>query len=292
MAEGALMTLVEHLGELRRRILRWAVAFLLATMICFDYGYVPIKYVLVAPLEALNENTTNVFARHNLLVRRLRNQMIGSTPVEQVRLNAMTAFEPFLVRFNISMLGALVITSPYLFYHAWAFIGAGLRDGEKRLVLRYLPLSLGLFVVGMLFAYFVALPIAMLYLLTVDPEINLVLMYAPYMKLIVTIMAAFGLVFQLPLVMMALAKLGMVQVRTMTHYRRHAIVALFIIAALLAPSPDPFSMCLLAVPMIGLYEFGILLSKLAEKRVGLPRKPPDPRRPAVLIFREKSPPMP
>lgn len=260
------MTVLEHLGELRRRILRSAVVFLLATMLCFDYGYAPIKYVLVAPLEALNESTTNFFALHNPLVRRLRPQMIGSTRVEPVRLNAMTPLEPFLVRFNISMLGALVISSPYLFYQLWAFIGAGLRDREKRVILRYLPLSLGLFVVGMLFAYFAALPLAMLYLLTVDPQINPVLMYAPYMKLIVTIMAAFGLVFQLPLLMAALARLGLVQVKTMTHYRRHAIVALFILAALLAPSPDPFSMCLLAVPMIGLYEFGILLSKLAEKR--------------------------
>ena len=91
-------------------------------------------------------------------------------------------------------------------------------------------------------------------------------MYAPYFKLIVTIMAIFGLLFQLPLVMMALARLGMVEVKTLAHYRRHAIVLFFIVAALLSPSPEPFSQCLLAIPMCGLYEFGILLSKLAEKR--------------------------
>jgi sec-independent protein translocase protein TatC len=106
----------------------------------------------------------------------------------------------------------------------------------------------------------------MLYLLTVDPQINPVLMYAPYVRLIVTIMAIFGLLFQLPLVMTALTRVGVIQVKTMTHYRRHAIVALFVIAALVAPSPEPFSMCLLAVPMVGLYELGILLSRLAQKR--------------------------
>ncbi|MGD0999922.1 MAG: twin-arginine translocase subunit TatC [Candidatus Brocadiia bacterium] len=267
MAQSAFMTVLEHLGELRRRIIRSAIVFLLATMFCFYYGYEPVKLVLVAPLEALNANTKNPFSAYNPLVRRLRPQMVGPTTVVQVRLNAMTPWEPFMVKFNISMLGALVISSPFLFYQLWAFIGAGLRPGEKSVVLRYLPLSLALFIAGMLFAYLVALPIAMLYLLTVDPEINLVLMYAPYMKLIIKIMAAFGLVFQLPLVMMALARLGLVQVKTMTHYRRHAIVGLFITAALLAPSPDPFSMCLLAIPMIALYEFGILLSKLAEKRM-------------------------
>ena len=106
----------------------------------------------------------------------------------------------------------------------WAFVGAGLLRREKRYVLLYLPFSLVMFVAGMLFAYFVALPVAMLYLLTLDASVGYLLNYLPYFKLIVSILAIFGLLFQLPLVMMVLVRLGMVEVRTFSHYRRHAIV--------------------------------------------------------------------
>jgi sec-independent protein translocase protein TatC len=269
MAEGALMTVLEHLGELRRRILRYAFVFLIALILCFHFAYEPIKYVVVAPLEALNPNTTNVLARCNPLIARLRPHFLGAEALAPVQLHVMTAMEKFMVRFHMALLGALVVTSPYLFYEVWSFIGAGLLPREKRVVLRYLPLSLGLFAVGMLFAYFAALPIAMFYLLTLDPEIGLMLMYAPYVKLIVMILAIFGLLFQLPLVMMALARMGVVTAKTMAHYWRHAIVVNFILAALLTPSPEPFSQCLLAIPMCGLYGLGVLLAKLAEKR--LPR---------------------
>jgi sec-independent protein translocase protein TatC len=266
MAEGALMTLLEHLGELRRRILRSALVFLFALILCFHFAYEPMKYVLLAPLEALNPDTTNVLARHNPLLNRLRTYFPDATSIAPMPLYFSRPMESFMVRFNMALLAALVVTSPYLFYEMWAFVGAGLFSREKRLILRFLPLSLALFVVGMLFAYFLALPIAMLYLLTLDPGVRWVLQYAPYVKLIVAIMAIFGLLFQLPLIMMALARLGMVTAKSWAHYWRHAIVANFVLAALLTPSPEPFSQCLLAIPMCGLYGLGILLSKLAEKR--------------------------
>jgi sec-independent protein translocase protein TatC len=266
MAEGALMTVFEHLGELRRRILRYAFVYLIALILCFHFAYEPMKYVILAPLEALNPNTTNVLAQHNPLLNRLRPHFPDAASIAPVPLYFSRPMESFFVRFNMSLLAALVVTSPYLFYEMWAFVGAGLLRRERLVILRYLPLSLGLFVVGMLFAYFAALPIAMLYLLTLDPEIRWVLMYAPYVKLTVAIMAIFGLLFQLPLVMAALARLGMVTAKSWAHYWRHAIVANFILAALLTPSPEPFSQCLLAIPMCVLYGFGVLLSKLAEKR--------------------------
>jgi sec-independent protein translocase protein TatC len=109
----------------------------------------------------------------------------------------------------------------------------------------------------------------MLYLPTVDVAVGYLLNYLLYFEFIVSILAIFGLLFQLPLLMMALARMGMVEVKTFTHYRRHAIVLAFVAGALLSPSPEPFSQCLLAIPMCGLYGLGVLLAKLAEKR--LPR---------------------
>ncbi|MGO8704149.1 MAG: twin-arginine translocase subunit TatC [Candidatus Brocadiia bacterium] len=266
MAEGALMSLLEHLGELRRRILRSAFAFLIALIVCFHFGYAPIKYVLVAPLEALDPKTTNALAGYNPLIKWLRPHIIGAENVPPQKLYAMTLMEPFMVRIYMAALGGLILSAPYIGYHAWAFVGAGLRWREKRYVLIYLPFSLVMFIAGMLFAYFAALPVAMLYLPTVDASVGYLLNYLQYFKFIVSILAIFGLLFQLPLVMMVLARLGMVEVKTFSHYRRHAIVLAFVAGALLSPSPEPFSQCLLAIPMCGLYEFGILLCKLAKKR--------------------------
>ncbi len=266
MAEGALMTLLEHLGELRRRILRSAFAFLIALILCFHFGYEPIKYVLVAPLEALNPNTTNVLAGYNPLHQAApaAHPRRGEHPAaEALRHDADGAVH------GEDLHGGARRADPQRAlhrYHVWAFIGAGLRSREKRYVLTYLPFSLVMFIAGMLFAYFAALPVAMLYLLTVDSSVGYLLNYLLYFKFIVSILAIFGLLFQLPLVMMALARMGMVEVKTFSHYRRHAIVLAFIAGALLSPSPEPFSQCLLAIPMCGLYEFGILLSKLTKKR--------------------------
>jgi len=267
MAESALMTIFEHLGELRRRILRSALVFLFALVLCFHFGYEPMKYVLVAPLEALNPDTTNVLAGYNPLIKRLRPHIIGSETIEPKKLYAMTLMEPFMVRIYMAALGGLILSSPYIAYQLWAFVGAGLQRREKRYVLLYLPFSLVMFVAGMFFAYFAALPVAMLYLPTVDVSVGYLLNYLLYFKFIVSILAIFGLLFQLPLVMMVLARMGMVEVKTYSHYRRHAIVLAFVAGALLSPSPEPFSQCLLAIPMCGLYEFGILLSRLAVRRL-------------------------
>jgi len=266
MAENPIMTLLEHLEELRRRLIRAGIAFVVALMLCFYFAYEPMKYFLVAPLEALNPATTNVLAKYNPLLKRLRPYLTENGKTEPARLYATTMMEKFMVRFNMSMLGGLVVSAPFIFYQGWAFVGAGLLQREKRVFLRYLPLSLVLFVAGVLFAYFVALPVAVIYLLSLDPDIGLLLGFGKYIKMVVWILASFGLVFQLPLVMMALARLGIVAGRTFAHYRRHAIVAIFIVGALLAPSPEPFSQCLLAIPMVALFELGIFLARLSEKR--------------------------
>jgi sec-independent protein translocase protein TatC len=266
MAEGALMSLFEHLGELRRRILRCALMFLVTLVLSFHFAYAPMKYVLIAPLEALDPNTTNVLAGYNPLIKHLRPHIVGADAVPPQKLYASTLMEPFMVRIYMAALGGLILSAPYIAYQAWAFVGAGMLRREKRFVLRYLPFSLIMFAAGMLFAYFAALPVAMLYLPTVDASIGYLLNYLLYFKFIVSILAIFGLLFQLPLLMMALARIGVVEIKTFSHYRRHAIVLAFVAGALLSPSPEPFSQCLLAIPLCGLFELGILLSKLTVKR--------------------------
>ena len=263
MADSLHMTLIEHIAELRTRLIRAVVAVIICSFISFGLFYDVAKGIIRAPLDALDPNTTNIFARYNPVVGKLRPYLTRAGGPQVVNLHAMTVTEVFLIKFKLAFLCGLILSAPFVCYQAWAFIGAGLTAVERRKVWRYVPFSLALFFAGMMFAYFVAVPIALLFLLSVDTQIIPTLMYGPYFSLIVITVALFGAAFQMPLVAMALARLGIVSARTLADKRRYAIVLMFVIGALLTP-PEPFSQCLLALPLIALYELGILLAKAAE----------------------------
>ena len=265
MAEDARMTLIEHLTELRARVIRSLAAVVLCAVLSFALFYDVMKEIIRAPLDSLDPNTTNTFAVYNPVMERLRPYLAEKVLDQPVGLHAMTAMEVFIVKFKLAVLGGLILSAPFVLYQVWAFIGAGLTERERRGSLRYLPLSLILFLAGVAFAYFLAIPIALLFLLSVDPDVKPVLMYGPYFTLIATTVGLFGLAFQMPLVAMALARLGIVPARALAEKRRYAIVLMFVVGAILTP-PEPFSQCLLALPLVGLYEFGILLAKAAERR--------------------------
>ena len=264
MSEGPHLTLVAHLVELRRRVLRSLVALLLATCLSFGLLYDVMKQVVQAPLGALDPDTTNVLARYNPVMTWLRPHVARAGAPVALRLHAMTAAEPFLVKFKLSLLCGLILSAPFILYQGWAFVGAGLIERERRAVRRWVPLSLLLFLVGVAFAYFVALPVALCFLLSVDPEIEPLLMVGPYVSMVAVTVALFGLAFQMPLAARVLAGLGSVSVAALKRGRPYAIVLMFVVGALLTP-PDPFTQCLLAAPLVGLYELGILLAGAASK---------------------------
>lgn len=266
MVEDVKMSLLEHLDELRRRLVWAAAAFGIATMICFGYAYPFMKLVLRGPLDALAEKTDNPLAKCNYVVKRIAPHLAGDAAVPDTRFHATNVMEPFMVRLKLSLLAGLIVSAPVIFYQFWAFIGAGLLRRERRVVLTYLPVSLLLFAAGVAFAYIAVVPVMFLYLLTMDTTIETFIMIGPYVGLLVVTVGAFGLAFQLPLVLMALVRLGILSVKTLSHSRRYAIVLIFVIAAVITPSPEPFSQCLLAIPMVLLYEVGLLLARLSERK--------------------------
>jgi sec-independent protein translocase protein TatC len=187
------------------------------------------------------------------------------------RVTTLSVTEMFFVYMKISFFAGLVLSSPWVFYHLWMFIAAGLYPNEKRLVNVYLPFSVLLFVAGVALCEFVAMKQAVRGLLWfnewlgVDADIRLQewLSFAIMMPLI------FGLTFQTPLVMMFLHKVGIVTIEMLRQYRRGAWFALAIIAAILAPAPTADGLLLLWVPMVALYELGILLCVWQGKREAL-----------------------
>jgi len=161
----------------------------------------------------------------------------------------------------------IVLSSPWVFYQIWMFVAAGLYPHEKKYVHRYLPLSLGLFLAGVALCEFVALPMGLKYLLEfndwlgIEPDMRL----SEVLSFLVMMPLVFGIAFQTPLVMLFMERLGIFEVEHYTRNRRMAIFVIVFLAALLSVAPDPVSIMILAVPMVGLYEFGILLCKMSPR---------------------------
>ncbi|HVS35884.1 MAG TPA: twin-arginine translocase subunit TatC [Gemmataceae bacterium] len=195
--------------------------------------------------------------------------------VRPASLTVLTITESFMTYLMVSIYCGIVLSSPWIFWQLWQFIAAGLYPHEKRYVHWYLPLSIVLFLGGCALAEFVVLPIGISYLLSfsewlgVENELRL----SEWLSFAIMVPVVFGVAFQTPLVMLFLERVGIVQVDFYTKNRKMAIFVLAIVAALLAVAPDAFSMMSLALPMWGLYEFGILLCRFSPRAKPLMEEP-------------------
>jgi sec-independent protein translocase protein TatC len=174
---------------------------------------------------------------------------------------SLAPLETPMIFFMVCLVAGLVLASPWVFYQGWAFVAAGLYRHERRYVTKYLPFSIGLFLTGVFLCFFFVLPITLKFLL----QFNVWLGVAPTLRLsdwmgFASILPlVFGVAFQTPLVMLFLERIHIFTVDDFRAKRKIAILIMTIVAAVLTPGQDPFSMLLLAVPMILLYELGILL---------------------------------
>ncbi len=178
--------------------------------------------------------------------------------------------ESFMAYLKVAMVFGVFLTLPFMLYELWKFIGAGLYTHEQKYVVTFLPFSLGLFVVGILFGYFAMIPVGLKFLAGWGIEdVNLSFTLENYIDLFLTLTLILGLVFQTPLLMIFFTKIVVVDVATFRRMRRLAILIEVCLAVVLTP-PDPFSWSLMAAPMILLYELGIWVCKMFE-----PKKQPD-----------------
>jgi sec-independent protein translocase protein TatC len=182
-------------------------------------------------------------------------------------LTSLTITEAFFTYFQVSIFCGFVLSSPWIFYQLWMFVAAGLYPQEKRYVYLYLPVSLVLFLGGVLLCEFFALPFAVKYLLGfnewlgVEPELRL----SEWLSFAILMPVVFGLAFQTPIIMFFLERMGIVQVEVYIKHWRIAVMLLAVGAAFIAPAADLGSMMLLAIPMCALYVVGILMCKFIPK---------------------------
>jgi sec-independent protein translocase protein TatC len=175
--------------------------------------------------------------------------------------------EAFFNYMKISFYASLFLTSPYILYQLWKFISPGLYKTEKKYMIPFVISSTILFICGILFGYYLALPPAFSFFVEFSSDfLKPMLSMREYLSFSLKLLLAFGVSFELPVVIFFLAKIGVVNSKMLSRNRRYAILIIFIAAAILTPSPDALTQIIMAVPLMGLYEIGILVAKLAEKK--------------------------
>jgi sec-independent protein translocase protein TatC len=224
-------TFISHLIELRDRLLH-IVAGIVLTFICL-FPFANDIYSLLA---------------HPLLQQLPQGGQMIATAVTT----------PFFVPMKVAMLSAFVISLPYTLYQVWAFVAPGLYQHEKRFAAPMVMLSTLLFLLGMAFAYFLVFPVVFGFITGTAPEgVAVMTDIGNYLDFVITLFLAFGIAFEVPVVVVALVKLGFVQIATLKEVRSYVVVGAFVAGAILTP-PDIISQFMLAVPLWLLYEAGIL----------------------------------
>ncbi len=224
------MTLMEHLGELRTRLVRSFIAIGLAFMVCYTFSEQLFAELCKPLIAALPEGSKLIFT---------------ALP------------EAFFVYLKVGLVAAIFVVSPYLFYQIWAFISPGLYDEEKKYIVPMALISAIFFFSGAGFCFFVVFPYAFTFFVGFASEdIAAMPSLGEYLGFSLKLLIAFGLIFEMPLFTFFLARMGIVTAERMRSFRRYAVLCIFIIAAILTP-PDVISQLLMAMPMMILYEISI-----------------------------------
>lgn len=233
------MTLLEHLGELRRRLVRGFLAILIGFFACYGFAKELFYYLSLPLLKVMPADAKFIYTG---------------------------VAEGFFVDLKVSFVAGLFVACPYLFYQIWAFIAPGLYEEEKRYVVPLAFTSALFFLGGGLFCYFVVFPFAFTFFMSYSTD-NIVAMLSinEYLSFALKMLIAFGLIFEMPLFSFFLARLGIISAQWMRDVRKYAVLAVFIIAAILTP-PDVFSQLLMAAPMLVLYEISIWVAAAVGKK--------------------------
>jgi len=250
-------SLTEHLGELRNRIVVSLIAVVISFGICFYFSEYIFK-LLTLPLHSTPKFSLDVPFITLKATENPGQELVFLAPAEALWMH-----------FKLALISGFIITSPLIFYEIWRFVSPGLLSKEKKFALPFVIVTTTLFLLGALFCFIIVLPLAMNFLLTYKTEsIKPMLSVGKYIDFCLKFILAFGAVFELPVVLVFLTKMGIVTPDFLAKNRKYAVLLAFVIAALLTPTPDAFNQTLMALPIIVLYEAGIWASRLLEGKKG------------------------
>jgi sec-independent protein translocase protein TatC len=222
------MSLMEHLDELRKRIVRSAIFIGCGFIIAWIFRDRLINF-LQAPLLHIHKS------------------LVFTHPMDPLNLNL-----------QVALLGGIILASPLVLYQVWLFIAPGLYQKERRFVIPFMTASIGLFLAGAAFGYYFVLPGAMeILVVKFGHNFTPMVTIEDYSSFFLSVILGLGISFELPILIFFLAMFGIVSPRFLWKNIRYAILAVFLVAAIICPSPDPWTMCVYALPMLALYSIGI-----------------------------------
>lgn len=231
------MPMIEHFGELRRRLVWVLVVFVLAMI----GGFVVAKPIILYLQEV--------------------------EPAKGLEWNVFSPWDTLRIYFQVAIAAALIVSLPFTLYHVWAFTKPGLKENEQKATLLYIPYAVLLYLAGLSFAYFVVFPLAFSFLTALTDSLNLIETYgiAQYFSFMFNILLPIGLLFELPVVVMFLTKLRVVNPIRLQKLRRYAYLALVVLGTLVTP-PDAISAIIVSLPMILLYELSVIISRVIYRK--------------------------
>ena len=231
--------LMSHLLELRSRLVKAAVSVLAV-------------FAVLSP-----------FMKH--IFDFLSQPLMAALP-QGVKMLSTGVVAPFFVPLKVTLFLAFLVALPYVLYQVWAFVAPGLYKREKRLIFPILASSIVMFAVGMLYCYFIVFRMVFMFIAGFSPEsVNFAPDIDAYFSFVITMFFAFGATFEVPIVVMVLNRMGVASYHGLTKVRPYVIVGAFVVAAIVTP-PDVMSQCLLAVPLVVLYQVGLWCVKLFGKK--------------------------
>lgn len=229
------MTLAEHLAELRRRLMLSVLALVAAAVVAF-FLYQPMLHILQHPYCQVTHGSCQLYVTSPLDGLSLRIKMAG--------------------------FGGLVLASPVILWQMWRFITPGLNPNEKRYAIPFIVSAIALFLLGCALAYY-ALPHALGFLESIGgPSLKQIYNPNQYLSLVLLMMVLFGATFEVPVILVALQLVGVLSSRRLLAWWRYAIILITLVAAIFTPSADPFSMLVMAVPLVAFYFISIFIGKL------------------------------
>ncbi|MBM4341105.1 MAG: twin-arginine translocase subunit TatC [Deltaproteobacteria bacterium] len=235
--------LTSHLQELRKRLVFSFIAVGAGFIVCYAFSENLFAILSQPLLKMMPSGGTLIFT---------------------------SVAEAFFTYMKVAFIAGIILTSPFVLFQVWAFVAPGLYRHEKRYVIPFVAAGSIFFVLGILFAYYVAIPVGFKFLLGYATDfIKPMPSMKEYLSFSIKFLLAFGLVFEFPVVLVLLARIGVIDAKTMARHRKYAILLIFIFAAVMTP-PDIISQLLMAIPLMGLYELSILLSRIFGKKKPIP----------------------
>lgn len=221
----------EHVDELRSRMIKCIAAIVLSAFVFFHFVD-PVLAFVIKPVGRL----------------------VFTSPADA-----------FVARILLAILGGLVVSMPLVLYQTWAFVALGLKEQERRFIRLYGPLSLVFFVMGVMFAYYVALPISLKFLMGFSNQwLVPMITVKSYVGFFTSLVLACGIIFELPIILIFLTAIGIATPAYLSQKRRHAIIIILIISAVITP-PDIITLLIMTLPLVVLYEVGVIASRITYR---------------------------